>query len=65
MVGHSGIHCGDRDEHGLHFGARRLSILLRERSANVVHEEFSGGHRGTTDRFLVSLPRLIGALAVD
>jgi len=59
------LDAGDRDEHGLHFGARRLAALLGARSANVVHEEFPGGHRGTTDRFLVSLRRLIGVLAVD
>jgi enterochelin esterase family protein len=59
------LDAGDKDEHGLHFGTRRLAALLRERDAKVVHEEFAGGHRGTTDRFLASLPRLIGALARD
>lgn len=59
------LDAGDRDEHGLHFGARRMAALLRERRARVIHEEFAGGHRGTTDRFLVSLPKLIAVLARD
>lgn len=59
------LDAGDRDEHGLHFGARRMAALLRERRARVIHEEFPGGHRGTTDRYLVSLPKLIAVLARD
>jgi enterochelin esterase-like enzyme len=56
------LDAGDRDEHGLHFGARRMAELLRARGARVVHDEFAGGHRGTTSRFTVSLPRLLDAL---
>ncbi len=59
------LDAGDRDEHGLHFGARRLATLLSERGARFHHEEFSGGHRGTTDRYLASLPRLLAALSPD
>ena len=55
------LDAGDRDEHGLQFGARRLAALLSARGANVVHEEFEGGHRGTGHRYEVSLPRLIAA----
>lgn len=59
------LDAGDRDEHGLQLGARRLAALLRERGARVQHEEFAGGHRGTTDRFAVSLPRLTAVLATS
>jgi enterochelin esterase-like enzyme len=57
------LDAGDRDEYGLHFAARALHERLRDRGANVVHEEFPGGHRGTQSRFEWSLPRLIRALA--
>jgi len=56
------LDAGNRDEHGLHFGARRLASLLRDRGVPLVHEEFDGGHRNTTSRFANSLPRLIEAL---
>lgn len=57
------LDAGNRDEHGLHFGARRLASILRERGVPLVHEEFDGGHRNTTQRFANSLPRLIEVLA--
>jgi enterochelin esterase family protein len=57
------VDAGNRDEHGLHFGARRVATLLRDRGVSIVHEEFDGGHRNTTSRFERSLPRLIDALA--
>ena len=57
------LDAGDRDEHGLAFGARRLAALLRARGAPVRHEEFPGGHRGTTYRYDVSLPHLLAAVA--
>lgn len=57
------LDAGNRDEHGLHFGARRLATLVRERGVSVLHEEFDGGHRNTTQRFGSSLPRLIEVLA--
>ena len=56
------LDAGDRDEHGLHFGARMLAERLEARGARVRHEEFSGGHRGTTYRYDVSLPALLGSL---
>ncbi len=59
------LDAGDRDEHGLHFGARRIASLLSERRARFHHEEFEGGHRGTTDRYLASLPKLLAVLASD
>lgn len=57
------LDAGDRDEHGLHFAARRLAEQLRARGARVRHEEFPGGHRGTAGRYAVSLPALVAALA--
>lgn len=57
------LDAGDRDEHGLHFAARRLASLLRERGVSYEYQEFKGGHRGTHARYAVSLPRLISALA--
>jgi enterochelin esterase-like enzyme len=55
------LDAGDRDEHGLQFGARRLAALLSSRSVNVRHEEFSGGHRGTAHRYETAWPLLISA----
>ena len=57
------LDAGNRDEHGLHFGARRMAALLRAREVSVLHEEFDGGHRNTTSRFASSLPRLLEVLA--
>ncbi|HJK97297.1 MAG TPA: alpha/beta hydrolase-fold protein [Polyangiaceae bacterium LLY-WYZ-14_1] len=58
------IDSGDRDEHGLHFAARRLARLLAARGDRVAlrFEEFPGGHRGTGWRYEVSLPALAAAL---
>jgi enterochelin esterase-like enzyme len=53
------LDAGNRDEHGLCFGARRMAELLRARGARVEFEEFDGGHRGTGQRFESSLPRLL------
>jgi enterochelin esterase family protein len=57
------LDAGDRDEHGLQFGARRLAALLSERALPVHHEEFEGGHRGTAHRYEVAWPLLISACA--
>lgn len=57
------LDAGDRDEHGLQFGARMLHERLRARGVNVVHEEFPGGHRNTAYRFDRSIPLVVGALA--
>jgi hypothetical protein len=59
------LDAGDRDEHGLHFGARVMRDLLVSRGARVVHEEFPGGHRGTQSRYDVSIPRVIAALSTS
>jgi hypothetical protein len=55
------LDAGDRDEHGLHFGARSMADLLRERGVAIEHHEFEGGHRGTGHRYEHSLPRLVAA----
>ncbi len=59
------LDAGNKDEHGLHFGARRLASLLRDRGVPLLHEEFDGGHRNTTQRFASSLPRLLEVLATS
>ncbi len=56
------LDAGDRDEHGLQFGARRLAEQLRARAVHVMHEEFEGTHRGTSYRYERSLPLLLEAL---
>jgi enterochelin esterase family protein len=56
------IDCGDRDEHLLHLGARRLVERLKELDIAHRYEEFPGGHRGTSHRYDVSLPALVRVL---
>jgi len=56
------VDAGGRDEHGLQFAARRLASGLREVGAQVVHEEFEGGHRGTSYRYSTSLPAILNVL---
>jgi len=59
------VDSGDRDEHGLHYAARRIARTLRRRGDAVPlqYEEFPAGHRGTGWRYEVSLPLLAKALA--
>jgi S-formylglutathione hydrolase FrmB len=56
------LDAGTRDEHNLDLGARVLARRLRALGVPVVHEEFDDGHRGTSYRYDVSLPRLAAAL---
>jgi enterochelin esterase family protein len=56
------LDAGDVDEHGLHFAARALEARLTARGVPTVRHEFEGGHRGTSHRYTVSLPFLVGAL---
>ena len=56
------VDAGDRDEHGLHFASRLLRDALKERGLPVRYEEYEGGHRGTSWRYEVSLPRIVEAL---
>lgn len=53
---------GNRDEHGLHFAARVLNDALLQRGLPVQYEEYDGGHRGTSWRYEVSLPKIVEAL---
>lgn len=57
------IECGDKDEHLLHLGARRLVAELERAGVAHSYEEFDGGHRGTSWRYDVVLPRLVQASA--
>jgi enterochelin esterase-like enzyme len=57
------LDAGDADEHGLHFAARALRDGLRAVGVEVHHEEFPGGHRGTSHRYTISLPKVALALA--
>lgn len=59
------VDAGDRDEHGLQLGARRIADLLRARSVQLRHEEFVGGHRNTSHRYETSLPALIAVLETN
>ena len=56
------VDAGNSDEHGLHFGARMLNDALSKRGLPVCHEEYEGGHRGTSWRYEVSLPQIVEAL---
>ncbi len=56
------VDVGDRDEHGLQFGARRFVKRLEELRIGHLYEEFPGGHRNTNPRYDVSLPRIAKAL---
>ncbi len=56
------IDAGNRDEHGLHFAARVLNDALQRRGLPVQYEEYEGGHRGTSWRYEVSLPKIVEAL---
>ncbi|MDB4980810.1 MAG: putative esterase [Myxococcales bacterium] len=59
------LDAGTRDEHALDLGARVLSARLTTLGVPHVHEEFDDGHRGTTYRYDVSLPRLAAALGAE
>jgi enterochelin esterase-like enzyme len=56
------VDAGNRDEHGLHFAARRLKDALLRHGLPVRYDEFDGGHRGTSWRYEVSLPQIVEAL---
>lgn len=56
------LDAGSRDEHGLHFATRLLKGRLEDEGVNLHHEEYDGGHRGTSWRYETSLPLMIQAL---
>lgn len=53
---------GDRDEHGLQYAARLMRDAMKTAGVDVHHEEYEGGHRGTSYRYERSLPWLIERL---
>ena len=57
------IDAGDQDEYHLQLAARRLCRKLGEHGVPHVYEEFPGGHRGTSWRYRISVPRLVRAMA--
>jgi len=57
------IDCGSRDEHQLHWGARALARKLRASGVAHEHQEFDDGHRSTSYRLDVSLPKLFSVLS--
>jgi len=56
------LDAGLLDEYHLQLGARILARTLRELAIPFEHEEFPDGHRDTSYRFDVSLPKLARAL---
>jgi enterochelin esterase family protein len=53
---------GSDDEYHLQLGARILARRLRELAIGFEYEEFADGHRDTSYRYDVSLPKLAAAL---
>jgi enterochelin esterase family protein len=56
------LDAGKSDEYMLQLGARQLAHKLRSAKANVVHEEFDGGHMNTAFRYERSFALLSRAL---
>lgn len=57
------VDVGRFDEYNLQFGARTFHTRLEELEIPHVYEEFDGGHRGTTYRYDVSIPKMVQVLA--
>lgn len=56
------LDAGNKDEYGLHLGARRLVKRLTALGIGHSYEEFPGGHRNLTRRYALSVPKVVGAL---
>ena len=56
------IDAGAFDEYHLQLGARRFVQKLKTHNIHHIHEEFNGGHRGTSWRYDISLPMMARAL---
>jgi len=54
---------GDNDEYHLQLGLRRFVAALSRAGIDHHHEEFPGGHRGTSYRFDAALPAVVRALS--
>lgn len=50
--------CGKYDEYNLLYGCRRFFKSLTESGIAPTYMEFDGGHRGNSDRYLVSLKQI-------
>ncbi len=57
------LDCGSRDEHFLHWGALQLHARLDDLGIPHLYESFEDGHRNTSYRLDLSLPRLYSALS--
>lgn len=57
------VDAGESDEHGLQFAAEALRFELEKVGAAVEHESHVGGHRGTSWRYGVSLPKIVAQLS--
>lgn len=53
------VDVGRFDEYNLQFGARAFHARLDELEIAHIYEEFDGGHRGTTYRYDVSIPKMV------
>jgi len=56
------VDCGTRDEYFLHFGARRFARAARREEVPLEQQEYDDGHRGTSYRYDVAVPRLLKAI---
>jgi S-formylglutathione hydrolase FrmB len=56
------VDAGTRDEHNLDLGARIFVRRLQALGIACEHQEFDDGHRGTSYRYDVSLPKLAAAI---
>ena len=57
------IDCGTRDEFHLRWGARMVAEALAAAGVEHVHEEYEGGHFGTSYRYEASLAWLVPRLS--
>lgn len=57
------LDCGSRDEYHLQWGLRQLAGKLDALGISHEVEEFDDGHRSTSYRYDVSLPKLVAALS--
>lgn len=56
------IDCGNKDEFGLHWGARAMASELKKAGVPHFYEEFDDGHMSVSYRFDVSIPKLAKSL---
>ena len=57
------IDCGTKDEFNMNIGANLLHKKLTFLDVEHDYEEYNGGHRNTSFRFDVSLPKLYSNLS--